>query len=47
MVTIVIPVLDDTMALTSLLPTLPVDPSVQVVVVDGGEERDPAWNAIQ
>ena len=47
LVTIVIPVLNDTTALTSLLPTLPVDPSVQVVVVDGGEERDPAWNALR
>ena len=35
--TIVIPVLNDTTTLTSLLATLPVDPSVQVVVVDGGE----------
>ena len=46
LVTIVIPVLNDTTALTSLLATLPVDPSVQVVVVDGGEEDDPAWDAL-
>jgi rSAM/selenodomain-associated transferase 2 len=49
--TIVIPVLNDTTALTSLLPTLPSDPSVQVVVVDGGEEHDPehdsAWDALR
>jgi rSAM/selenodomain-associated transferase 2 len=37
-VTIVIPVLDDTAVLTSLLPTLPADPSVQIVVVDGAAE---------
>jgi rSAM/selenodomain-associated transferase 2 len=47
LVTIVIPVLNDTTALTSLLPTLPVDPSVQVVVVDGGEGHDPAWDALR
>jgi rSAM/selenodomain-associated transferase 2 len=47
LVTIVIPVLDDTAALTSLLFTLPVDPSVQVVVVDGGEAHEPAWNALR
>jgi rSAM/selenodomain-associated transferase 2 len=43
----VIPVLDDTTALTSLLPTLPVDPSVQVVVVDGGDGRDTASDALR
>jgi rSAM/selenodomain-associated transferase 2 len=47
LVTVVIPVLDDTTALTSLLPTLPVDPSMQVVVVDGGEGHDPAWDALR
>jgi rSAM/selenodomain-associated transferase 2 len=47
LVTIVIPVLNDTPALTSLLPTLPVDPSVQVVVVDGGNGQDPAWDALR
>jgi rSAM/selenodomain-associated transferase 2 len=46
-VTIVIPVLHDTAALTSLLPTLPVDPSVQLVVVDGGAEHDSAWDALR
>ena len=47
LVTIVIPVLNDTTALTSLLPTLPVDPSVQVVVVDGGDGRDTASDALR
>jgi rSAM/selenodomain-associated transferase 2 len=46
-VTIVIPVLHDTAALTSLLPTLPVDPSVQLVVVDGGVEHDSAGEALR
>ena len=47
LVTIVIPVLNDATALTSLLPTLPDDPSVQVVVVDGGEGHDAAWDALR
>ena len=47
LVTIVIPVLNDTMALTSLLATLPVDPSVQVVVVDGGGGDDPVRDALR
>ena len=47
LVTVVIPVLDDTTALTSLLPTLPVDPSVQVVVVDGGDGHDTACDALR
>jgi glycosyltransferase involved in cell wall biosynthesis len=46
-VTIVIPVLNDTMALSSLLPTLPVDQSVQVVVVDGGKGDDPTEDALR
>ena len=46
-VTIVIPVLEDTTALTSLLLTLPVDPSVQVVVVDGGDGPDTACDALR
>jgi rSAM/selenodomain-associated transferase 2 len=46
-VTIVIPVLDDITALTSLLPTLPVDPSVQVVVVDGGDAHGTASDALR
>ena len=47
LVTIVIPILHDTAALTSLLPTLPVDPSVQLVVVDGGAEYGTAWDALR
>jgi rSAM/selenodomain-associated transferase 2 len=47
LVTIVIPVLNDTPALTSLLPTLPVGPSVEVVVVDGGSGDDPGWDALR
>jgi rSAM/selenodomain-associated transferase 2 len=47
LVTIVIPVLNDTAALTSLLPALPVDPSVQVVVVGGGNGHDAAWDALR
>jgi rSAM/selenodomain-associated transferase 2 len=47
LVTIVIPVLNDTAALTSLLPTLAVDPSVQIVVADGAERHDPAWDALR
>jgi len=46
-VTIVIPILHDTAALTSLLPTLPVDPSVQLVVVDGGTEPGSVWDALR
>jgi len=46
-VTIVIPVLRDTAALTSLLSTLPVDPSVQIVVVDGGAEQGRAWDELR
>ena len=47
LVTIVIPVLHDTAALTSLLSTLAVDSSVQLVVVDGGDERGSAWDALR
>jgi rSAM/selenodomain-associated transferase 2 len=46
-VTIVIPVLNDTIALSSLLPTLPVDQSVQVVVVDGGKGGDSTGDALR
>jgi rSAM/selenodomain-associated transferase 2 len=46
LVTVVIPVLNDTPALTALLPTLPIDPSVQVVVVNGGNGHDAAWDAL-
>ncbi len=47
LVTVVIPVLDDTTALTSLLPTLPVDPAVQIVVVDGGDGHDHPSDALR
>jgi rSAM/selenodomain-associated transferase 2 len=47
LVTIVIPVLNDTAALTSLLATLPVDPAVQIAVVNGGDGHDPAWDALR
>jgi rSAM/selenodomain-associated transferase 2 len=46
LVTIVIPVLHDTAALSALLPALPVDASVQLVVVDGGAEHGSAWDAL-
>jgi len=46
-VTMVIPILHDTAALASLLSTLPVDPSVQLVVVDGGPEHGSAWDALR
>jgi rSAM/selenodomain-associated transferase 2 len=47
LVTVVIPVLNDTTQLTSLLPTLPVDPAVEVVVVDGANDLGSAWNALR
>ena len=46
-VTLVIPILHDTAALASLLSSLPVDPSVQLVVVDGGSEDGSAWDALR
>jgi rSAM/selenodomain-associated transferase 2/rSAM/selenodomain-associated transferase 1 len=36
LVSVVIPVLDDTAALADLLPTLPVSPDVEIIVVNGG-----------
>jgi rSAM/selenodomain-associated transferase 2 len=47
LVTIVIPVLNDIAPLTSLLAAFPADPSLQVVVVDGGEAGDPAGDALR
>jgi rSAM/selenodomain-associated transferase 2 len=47
LVTLVIPVLNDTAALGSLLPVLPIDPAVQIVVVDGGETSDQATAALR
>ena len=46
LVTIVIPVLHDTAALTTLLPALSADALVQLVVVDGGAEHGAAWDAL-
>lgn len=47
LVSIVIPVLHDTEALESLLPALPVDPALEIIVVDGSETRDPAMDALR
>jgi rSAM/selenodomain-associated transferase 2 len=47
LVTIVIPVLNDTAALASLLPTLPADPVVEIIVVNGSEVSDPAMDALR
>lgn len=47
LVTIVIPVLNDAAALASLLPTMPVDPAREIIVVDGSEARDPAMDALR
>jgi len=46
LVTIIIPVLHDTTALSALLPALPIDASVQLLVVDGGAEQGSAWDAL-
>ena len=45
--TVVIPVLNDTAALASLLPTLPADPSLEIIVVDGSQASDAALDAIR
>jgi uncharacterized protein len=47
LVTLVIPVLHDTAALGSLLPALPINPAVQIIVVDGGETCDQATAALR
>jgi rSAM/selenodomain-associated transferase 2 len=46
-ITIVIPVLNDTAALASLLPTLPADPTLEVIVVNGSEASDHALDALR
>ena len=46
LITIVIPVLNDRVALASLLEALPADPSVEIIVVNGSELRDPAMDAL-
>jgi rSAM/selenodomain-associated transferase 2 len=47
LITIVIPVLNDAAALASLLPTIPADPDLEVIVVDGDEARDPTMDALR
>ncbi len=47
LITTVIPVLNDTAALASLLPALPVDPVLEIIVVDGSDANDPAMDAIR
>ena len=46
-ITVVIPVLNDTAALASLLPSLSADPLLEIIVVDGSEVRDPAMDALR
>src|SRR5439155_9330811 len=47
LVTVVIPVLNDAAALGSLLPTLPIDPALEIIVVDGGEAGDREMAALR
>jgi rSAM/selenodomain-associated transferase 2 len=47
LITIVIPVLNDAAALASLLPVLPADPGLEIIVVDGSDATDPAMDAIR
>jgi rSAM/selenodomain-associated transferase 2 len=50
LITTVIPVLNDTAALASLLPGLPalsVDPALEIIVVDGSGASDPAMDALR
>lgn len=47
LVTTVIPVLNDRAALAALLPTLPADPDVEIVVVDGGSTPDPLLDSLR
>ncbi len=47
LITVVIPVLNDAAALASLLPALPADPALEIIVVDGGEASDPAMDALR
>jgi rSAM/selenodomain-associated transferase 2 len=46
-ITVVIPVLNDTAALASLLPTLPADPTLEVIVVDGNEAGDDSLDSLR
>jgi rSAM/selenodomain-associated transferase 2 len=47
LITVVIPILNDTAALASLLPALPIDPLLQIIVVDGGDPCDQATVALR
>ena len=47
LITVVIPVLNDAAALASLLPALPGDPVLEIIVVDGSEAGDPALDALR
>jgi len=47
LITVVIPVLNDAAALASLLPALPADPALAVIVVEGSEARDAALDALR
>lgn len=47
LVTTIIPTLNDGAALASLLPTLPADPGVEIIVVDAGKEGDPVMNGLR
>jgi rSAM/selenodomain-associated transferase 2 len=46
-ITVVIPVLNDAAALASLLPALPADPILEIIVVDGSNASDPALDALR
>jgi rSAM/selenodomain-associated transferase 2 len=47
LVSVVIPVLNDTAALGSLLPLFPPDPDAELLVVDAGDVHDPTMRALQ
>ena len=47
LITVVIPVLNDAPALASLLPALPADPALGIIVVDGSEASDTALEALR
>ncbi len=46
-ITVVIPVLNDWAALASLLSTLPVDPALEIIVVDGSAASDPVLDGLR
>ena len=46
-ITVVIPVLNDTAALASLLPALAGDPTLEIIVVDGSGASDPALDVLR